>query len=293
VKKVVLVGSNQLTRHLIDWSQPADFWLFNEAASRDWVEHCDAVFQMHAPAIWRNPKNVNDPKHYEWLKQDHLFPVYMQEVYPDVPASAAYPLEEIAQSLLPNMRRKGGDVVKYFTSSPAYAIALAVYQGYDEIEIVGIEMASGTEYERQRDGVTFWLGVAAGRGITVILQDESLLMAGKLYGYTGEVVIQRQRFEIVYNGLLPKLEQAKAASFEAGARVKLLLEQLAAEKSQSRAQELYRKLAEAMNAKADIDYQYGIATGAATTNRRYMDECDALIQAAGGEKAAAVLEGAQ
>lgn len=282
--RVVIVGSNQITRHLIDWNQDADYWLFNEAAAHDWVKRVSGVFQMHAPAVWRNAANVNDAGHYDWLKQPHDFPVWMQTRYPDVPASLPYPIDNIVNRLLPNLIRKDGASIKYFTSSAAYALALAIYAGYAEIEIVGIEMASGTEYAGQLPGVLFWLGVAAGRGIEVILQPASLLMRGHLYGYEGDIVIHRQRFEIVANGLEPKLEQAKIKCFENAGKVQAVLKLLAQETDQRRANKLYADLMTAMNEKADLDFKYGILAGALAENKKYIAEVDALIQAAGGER---------
>lgn len=289
MKKVCIVGSNQLTRHLTDWEQDADFWLFNEMGRAPWAKKVDAVFQMHVPAIWRNPANVNDPSHYAWLQAPHPFPVYMQDAYSDVPAAVKYPLDEICDALLPGLRRKSGEAVRYFTSTCAYTIALAIYQGYDEIELVGIEMASDTEYFAQRDGVTFWLGIAAGRGVRVILQDKSLLMRGHLYGYTGEVTLQRQRLEIVARALAPKVEQEKAAAFELSGKVNTILNQLASERNQKKANELYQALITAFNEQSERVFQYGVVQGQLAITQQYIGEVDALIRASGGEKALAVL----
>ena len=293
MKKVCIVGSNKLTRHLIDWDQDADYWLFNEAGAHPWAKRVTGVFQMHAPAIWRNRGNVNDAGHYDWLQQRHPFPIWMQERYPDVPSSRAYPLAAICAMLLPSIQRKNGEDVRYFTSSAAYAIALAIWQGYDEIELYGIEMASGTEYAHQRDGVTFWLGVAAGHGVQVTLQNQSGLLNRALYGYEGEIVIHRQRFEIVEQGLRPKVEGKKAEALMQNGAVALLLKQLAAETDQARAQKLYGDLAEAIQTLADVSFHYGLSVGALAENQKYIGEVDELIKAAGGERTLASLEAVQ
>lgn len=282
--RVVIVGSNQLTRHLINWEQDADYWLFNEAAARSWAKTVTGVFQLHNPYIWRNRNNVNDPGHYSWLQEKHDFPIYMLDQYPDVPSSVKYPLDDVSNKLLSNIRRKNGDIAKYFTSSVAYAIALAIYNGYNEIELAAIEMASGTEYSGQLPGVLLWIGIAAGNGINVILQNETKLMKSHLYGYQGEIVIHRQRFEICANGYEPKLETAKTKVFEAAGKVNLLLAQLATEKNQERAQMLFADLQKAMNEKSDLDFQYGVILGAFSENKKYISEVDELIKAAGGER---------
>jgi len=67
---LVILGSHPGTRQDFDWGRvkDVDVWAFNEAVSRgEWVQFASAVFQMHIPAIWRNPTNRNDNKHADWL----------------------------------------------------------------------------------------------------------------------------------------------------------------------------------------------------------------------------------
>jgi len=118
VRTLAIIGSHPRTREAFDFNRTdADVWLFNEAYSNKdnvWAKRADAVFQLHDPIIWTNPKNRNDPKHYDWLKST-LTTVYMQSHYDDVPSSVAYPLDEIkAMAGSPN----------FLTSSVSMAIAL-------------------------------------------------------------------------------------------------------------------------------------------------------------------------
>ena len=288
--KVVIVGSNQYTRHLIDWDQNADYWLFNEAGNHSWAKRCDAVFQMHLPDIWRNLGNVNDKNHYMWLQNTEI-PVYMQDHYDDVRTSIKYPLNEICQALLPGIIRKSGDQVRYFTSSPAYAIALAIYLNYDVIEIVGIEMSSNTEYLYQRDGVMFWIGIATGRGIKVIIQDKSLLFKSKLYGYDGEIVIHRQRFEIVSKTIAPLVEKKKVEVYDATTRATQLIELFLDEKNGEFRQDNGEKLVKSIQDMVDKAIEFGMLSGALNENYKYISEVDELIKAAGGERTLQSLEG--
>ena len=215
----------------------------------------------------------------------------MQEHYEDVPSSVKYPKEEIVKALLPNIWREVNgkvDQVENFTSSTAYALALAIYQGKKRIELAGIEMTSDTEYVRQRPGVYFWLGIAAGRGIDVVLHSP-LLMNEKLYGYTGEVVIQRQEFEMSCRKLDEIVEEAKTQVFEAKGRSQALLDALLKTSSQSDAARILPEFLKALNTAQDYAFRYGEMAGRYQENARYMKECDELIQAAGGEKALQVL----
>lgn len=334
---VILFGTNTFTRHLIDWTrQDCEFWAWNEVGSlKDdrpdyWAKRIDTLIQIHATPIWRNRKNLNHTGHYDWLTRPHEYPIYMQEHYPDVPSSVKYPLDEIVKELLPNIWRdinlpgvpeekRKTERVRHFTSSAAYALALAIYQGAKQIEIHGIEMSSDTEYVRQRDGVTFWMGVAVGRGVNVVIHSP-LLINDKLYGYTGEVVIQKQEFEMSARKLDNMVEEKKVEFFEARGRSQAMLDALlkvtdhgtivnefladmgkitdpkkaqervnrfVAEFSQSQnnANKISQEFLKTLNIVNEGAIQYGQLTGRYMENSRYMAECDELIKAAGGEKA--------
>src|SRR5688500_3302918 len=104
---VAIIGSHPRTREAFDFNRTdADIWLFNEAISnpenRKWAKRADMIWQMHVPAIWRNPTNRNDPHHYEWLQKQDECDVMMQDEYPDVPRSMRYPLEDIRKMLRGN-----------------------------------------------------------------------------------------------------------------------------------------------------------------------------------------------
>lgn len=297
---VILYGTNSYTRHLIDWDRTdAEFWCWNEVGSlKDdrpgyWAKKVDLLLQLHVPAIWRNPKNINHPEHYGWLQREHNFPIYMQDQYADVPSSVKYPKEEIIKALLPNIWRDVDgkvDQVKNFTSSTAYALALAIYLGKTRIELAGIEMASDTEYVRQRPGVLFWLGVATGRGVDVVLHSP-LLMNDKDYGYTGEVMISRQQFEMATRKLEVITEEKKTAAFEAKGRTQALLDALLVTTEPVAAGRILASFLEALNKAQDTTFEYGRLAGTMSENQRYMAQCDELIMAAGGEKTLQVMMG--
>jgi hypothetical protein len=85
-------------------------------------------------------------------------PIYMQERYEDVPNSIKFPLKEIVD--------KYGD---YFTNSVSFMTAMAIYEGYQEIGIWGVDMAVGTEYVNQRPSCEYFIGLARGAGIKVYI----------------------------------------------------------------------------------------------------------------------------
>ena len=296
----IICGTNTLTRDFIPWErEDADFWLLNECASLRaerpdyWAKRCDADIQMHAPVFWRNRFNNNHPEikgnsktgHYYWLKHNHDIPVYMQKHYPDVPASVEYPLDAIITEFLPSLKNEKGEQVSNFTSSAAYAIALALYKGYQRIELYGIEAQTGTEYQRQKAGLFFWIGIATGRGVPVITQSKSMLLAERAYGYTGEIMIMRQEFEHAYKEYQKLVKTTEMDMFESGGKVKTLFTEFCQVTSQADANRIGKEMIDAMKDNQDKIYAYGELSGKMMENRRYIAECDALIAAAGGKKA--------
>lgn len=75
----------------------------------------------------------------------------------------------------------------YFTSTVDYALAMALYEGFTEIDLYGVNMANHTEYAYQKPGCEFWCGMAKGMGVKVNVHGKlSTLMRtkdGKIYGY--------------------------------------------------------------------------------------------------------------
>ena len=58
----------------------------------------------------------------------------------------------------------------------AYQIALAMYEGFTKIALLGMEFGSPREWLMERPNVLWWAGYAAGRGIEVIMPKDSTFM---------------------------------------------------------------------------------------------------------------------
>jgi len=113
-------------------------------------------------------------EYQQWLQQDHGRPIFMKQHYPQVPNCVVYPLEQILE-VFP------GD--PYFTNSVSYMIALALFQGVEQLAIYGVDMATKEEYTDQRSGVEYWVGLARGAGVDVLIPSISdLCKARVLYG---------------------------------------------------------------------------------------------------------------
>ena len=86
-----------------------------------------------------------------------------------------YPIKEV-------MERFDTD---YFSSTVDYAMALALYRGFKDINLYGVTISSA-DYASMKCGCDFWCGYAKGLGANVVVHGESTIMRttdGLVYGY--------------------------------------------------------------------------------------------------------------
>lgn len=86
-----------------------------------------------------------------------------------------YPLDEIRKKFNCN----------YFTNTISYMLAYALYKGFDEIEIYGVDMNDKDEYINQRSSVMYWIGFARGKGVKVKISS-NIDNPVFLYGYDND-----------------------------------------------------------------------------------------------------------
>ena len=112
-----------------------------------------------------------DPAQAEWLTKTQT-PVYVVKAQPDWPTSITLPHEVLRTSR------------DYFTNTISWMIAHALYEGPpSELWVVGVDMATNTEWAGQRPSCEYWLGVAEAMGVKVRLPMESdLLKCAVAYG---------------------------------------------------------------------------------------------------------------
>ena len=195
-KIVCIVGTHPTSRGDVPWDDKTrDVWIFNNQLLQGWVKRADVCFDIH-PTLDIQRRGEEHPQFGQWLKTEKNMRFMTPALVPDCPNNELYPLDDIVNKLLPNFKR-GEEINKYFTSGPAYAIALAIYKGYQQIEMYGIEMESDSEYIYQRDGVALWLGIALGRGIRVQLSTKSTMFYAPLYGFDDNpFVMDREAFVV-------------------------------------------------------------------------------------------------
>ena len=165
---VQIIGRGK-TKKYVQYSHDKDVWAFNDNALNIPAQYLTGVFEMHPDYETRYEGIVGCEDYLPFLRRYHPFPIWMHSSTMDVPSSRRYPLE----SMYPI----------FFTGSASYALALAIYMGYERIEMYGIEAEKGTEYEKSRDALFFWMGRAEGAGIHLILHHENKLFSAPLYPF--------------------------------------------------------------------------------------------------------------
>ena len=189
MRTVALVGfAENCNEAAYSLSDNIEMWSVNHAYAYGFPR-LDRVIDIH------NIKHIKDPNYYnaefgreylDWLEQPHPFSIYMQEYFPEYPASKRYPIDEAVQLA-------GGK--QHLTSSLPYMVALAMLEGnIGRLEWYGFNME--TEWKYQRPDAYYWKGRAEEAGIEVYIPPESKLFPKTLlYGYEGSSMIPRQRAE--------------------------------------------------------------------------------------------------
>ena len=178
-KKVALVGYAPSWRDAPYNDPDIEIWIMNDMY--DFAPRWDRLFDIHMldEIKARKSRGEGNQLHYEMLKTLDK-PVYMQQHLDEIPASVEFPLDSIVEKYrIPAM----GDKI-FITCSVSHMLALAIFEGYEEIQLYGIHEAVDDEYSCEMPSVLYWLGVAYGKGITVKISPESPLLKGYfIYGY--------------------------------------------------------------------------------------------------------------
>lgn len=148
----------------------SEVWVFNGPGMA--LPRCDLVFQMHLECDWGDYGKM-------WMENNTEIPVMMRELRQDIPMSVQYPFEKVFEMLEGVIVK--GEPLQYFTSTIAWAIALAVLQKRPRVQVIGIELKEA-EYIKQKDCFTFWVGFAAGRGTKLEIDCAEEIFKQPLYG---------------------------------------------------------------------------------------------------------------
>ena len=161
-RKVAICGAGGARQ--MPWDDPTfECWSLNNfwntsrdregriAASRWWEQH--QIFANHSGP---SPQDEND---MAWIRECPV-PLYTTEPFPDNPRATVWPIDAMA--------RKYRD---YFVCTFAMQICQVLEDGFEELHVFGLDLLNGTKREATFEAacVAYWLGLAEGRGVRVVL----------------------------------------------------------------------------------------------------------------------------
>ena len=183
---IAIVGTAPSSNMLAPYNDPDwEIWVCS-SGNMNVVPRANAWFELHTcgPDGIMSRRNIGKGlKYLRWLGEQK-FPVYMQTVPNQyVPNAVEYPIKE--------MKAKFG--VYFWSSSPAYMIALAIAKGPTRIGLWGIDMAADKEYAKQRPDLLHFIDVAQREGIEIVLPLESdLTYPPPMYAYSFSTAMGRK-----------------------------------------------------------------------------------------------------
>lgn len=201
VKRAALIGTAP-TWNQCPWDDPGLYIVSLNDAYTLGVPRASAWYDIHpAHEMWYRPKHVTSldertiphlpdgrmpfirPEgHLEWMKDKaQTIPVWLHDAPPDgwPPNAKRFPIEDVKKFL-----KARPDQDSYLASSPAPILAHLILQGFTEISIYGIHLATQKEYLEQRPNFEWLLGKAEAMGINIILPPECpLLKHTHVYAY--------------------------------------------------------------------------------------------------------------
>lgn len=154
---------------------------------RPTLTHWTRWFNLHS----RAHMDSTYPAGVQWYKeQDPGKPIYFQRHQRDIPGSAVFPRAEL-EAFFPEAIGPNGNF--YATCSVCWLIPLAIYMGFERIELWGFMLRDnkpGEAYKFERPCFFYWVKQARDRGIEVFYQqavEELPFEPGDPSTYTGPV----------------------------------------------------------------------------------------------------------
>ena len=214
LKRCAIIGTAQSWNQCPWQDTTLEVWCLNDAYLIG-VPRADRWFDLHPfhQMVFRDATNRVVPAegvpiggylrphgHLDWLKS-RQFPVYLQEHRPDWPNYKPFPMQDLLKFFQPywpyRLTRQGVQLGKdYETSSPALMVMLAIMEGYREIHVYGIHLATQWEYVEQRPNFEWLLGLAAGMGIKIVLPESTPICKGRFrYAYEQKADLPMQEAE--------------------------------------------------------------------------------------------------
>jgi hypothetical protein len=171
------------------WHDPdVEIWTLNDGYLAEGFQRTDRHFDLHPPNKFffapepppgqkpmifshQIPEGhyVRPSTHLDWLATQAC-PVYLHPDHATLyPPSATWPSARAFPKA--DLEAHFG---RYFTSSPSWMLALAIVEGYTDIEIYGIHLSTESEYIEQRPGFEYLIGCVLGAGKQTITTEQGL-----------------------------------------------------------------------------------------------------------------------
>lgn len=171
-KKVCIYGAGLFRKEAPLLDPEFEVWALNLVAPIDAAGRlrADRWFDIHQ----RVAQTKDDIR---WIG-NCPFPIYVPPDLLDAGANCVpYPLDVVEDFF----------GVNYWACTFAYQIALALYEGFEEIGLYGVELAYGTQRERTLEfaNTAYWLGRAAERGVKITTPKQPLSLLVKHPGRYG------------------------------------------------------------------------------------------------------------
>lgn len=184
--KVAIIGFAHTRNEAPFGDQDFEIWGINRLHVSMPDRRWDRYFQLHD----LEAAHGQDEQHLSWLRSLKA-PVYLRADDLGkfgIPSEVPFPKDQMVSTF-----------GNYFTNTISWLLGLAIWMGFKEIAVYGVDMAVDTvlesEYAYQRPSCEYFLGIAAGQGIIVhIPAGSDLLKATHLYGFeTGGIL--REKYE--------------------------------------------------------------------------------------------------
>ena len=188
LKRCAIIGTAQ-SLQMCPWEDATlEIWGLNDTYVLG-VPRIDRWFDLHLfhQMVFRQPSEqtvhpdqapvgsyLRPAGHLEWLRSRPC-PVFLTEARPGWPTSQTFPKDAILQafaSAWPYRLTRTKQIMPgtdYETSTPAWMLMQAIVEGYQEVHVYGIHLATEWEYVQQRPNFEWLLGYAAGKGIKIVL----------------------------------------------------------------------------------------------------------------------------
>ena len=163
-RKVAILGSGTS----LQWAPIDDpsweIWAHASIIQKIPLGTASVLIDLHPPHCFQEARKNAFKDYYGWLKTQTT-PIYMQEKYPEIPASIRFPRERI-KTEWPNVP---------VGSQTAWMIGLALMQGVTHLGFWGTHYAHESEYKAQRANTERWVGIAEGRGVIIVCPTDNPL----------------------------------------------------------------------------------------------------------------------